>query len=310
MDTTGSPFANTGTLLGLGVNNTTSPIAPAEPLPGRGGVGAVDHFGFPMARQQGHGQDFTNAPPDGPRDNSVSPRNAALNRLTTSLFAQYGLTPETAQGPADVSSRVGGQQRSVSGSAGLPLHSNDTGIAASMQRSASQQHDHGAGFPSVGLAQPRMPAERQSAFAGALSPQQRHMASPRGTGSTFGTSQPGRQMQGSPNGSLQPQYAPWPPEQSADTSLAFSHPSSLFGGTPALGVEQAPLNSVSCNGNYFNASTPYGRLGGGNNRDDPTHFRNLISSMPGPADDGDSYDRQVLQAALMDNSTSQQRPKR
>ncbi|KAI1108191.1 hypothetical protein F5Y14DRAFT_101176 [Nemania sp. NC0429] len=96
--------------------------------------------------------------------------------------------------------------------------------------------------------------------------------------------------------------SPWHHEPSiASSSLAFSRPSSLIMGTPAGAVSAAPMNTVACNGNYYNASTPFGRLGDSvNNRADPTHFRNQLKAAIGTSEL--AYDQQILQAAMMDNN--------
>ncbi|KAH8158405.1 hypothetical protein CIB48_g9843 [Xylaria polymorpha] len=93
--------------------------------------------------------------------------------------------------------------------------------------------------------------------------------------------------------------SPWQNEPSIASSMAFSHPSSLITGTPDP-VSAAPANSVACNGHYYNATTPFGRLGDGvNNRADPTHFRNQLKAVTGTSEL--PYDQQILQAAMMDN---------
>ncbi|OTB00110.1 hypothetical protein M426DRAFT_243703 [Hypoxylon sp. CI-4A] len=85
------------------------------------------------------------------------------------------------------------------------------------------------------------------------------------------------------------------------SSLAFSNTSSLFGGTPAVPAG-GPSNSLYSNGNYYNASTPYGRLGPGqNNHDDPTHYKNQIRNILGEEDDSYDFDRQALYSALLND---------
>lgn len=80
----------------------------------------------------------------------------------------------------------------------------------------------------------------------------------------------------------------------------FSHPSQIWTGTPATAAAQpAQVGMVECNGNYFNSSTAFGRSGEGNNRDDPTHFRNKIKQFSG-ADKTSAYDRAILESALAD----------
>ncbi|KAI1425942.1 hypothetical protein F5Y12DRAFT_784219 [Xylaria sp. FL1777] len=102
-------------------------------------------------------------------------------------------------------------------------------------------------------------------------------------------------------GSYRQQHSPWQHELPTTTSsLAFSHPSSLINGTPGA-VAAAPANTVACNGHYYNATTPFGRLGDSiNNRADPTHFRNQLKAAIGTSEL--SYDQQILQSAMMDNN--------
>ncbi|KAI0202261.1 hypothetical protein F4808DRAFT_84680 [Astrocystis sublimbata] len=108
---------------------------------------------------------------------------------------------------------------------------------------------------------------------------------------------------GAPQGSsrLRQQYSPRQNEPSTTpSSLAFSRPSSLLTGTPDP-VSKVPANTVACNGNYYNATTPFSRLGAGvNNRADPTHFRNQLREAIGTSDL--PYDQQIFQAAMMDDN--------
>ncbi|KAF2968475.1 hypothetical protein GQX73_g5114 [Xylaria multiplex] len=102
-------------------------------------------------------------------------------------------------------------------------------------------------------------------------------------------------------GNHRQKHSPWQYEpQTFTSSLTFSHPSSLIIGTPST-VAAAPANSVACNGHYYNATTPFGRLGDGvNNRADPTHFRNQLKAAIGTSEL--PYDQQILQGAMMDNN--------
>ncbi|KAK6843770.1 hypothetical protein PG990_004357 [Apiospora arundinis] len=84
----------------------------------------------------------------------------------------------------------------------------------------------------------------------------------------------------------------------------FSHPSQIWTGTPANAAAQpAQAGMVECNGNYYNSSTAFGRSGDGNNRDDPTHFRNKIKQFGG-AEKASAYDRAILESALADSHKS------
>ncbi|KAK8090287.1 Telomerase activating protein E.t1.c1 [Apiospora hydei] len=79
----------------------------------------------------------------------------------------------------------------------------------------------------------------------------------------------------------------------------FSHPSQIWTGTPATAAQPAQVGMVECNGNYYNSSTAFGRSGEGNNREDPTHFRNKIKQFGG-AEKASAYDRAILESALTD----------
>ncbi|KAK8026649.1 telomerase activating protein E.t1.c1 [Apiospora marii] len=79
----------------------------------------------------------------------------------------------------------------------------------------------------------------------------------------------------------------------------FSHPSQIWTGTPATGAQPAQVGMVESNGNYYNGSTAFGRSGEGNNREDPTHFRNKIKHFGG-AEKASAYDRAILESALAD----------
>ncbi|KAI1180437.1 hypothetical protein F4777DRAFT_316019 [Nemania sp. FL0916] len=102
-------------------------------------------------------------------------------------------------------------------------------------------------------------------------------------------------------GRQQRHRSPWAHESPAATSsMPFSHPSSLITGTPGAAGGAPPAHSVACNGHYYNASTPFGRLGDGvDNRADPSHFRNRLKAMTGTSDI--PYDQQILQSAMVDD---------
>ncbi|KAI1434915.1 hypothetical protein GGR50DRAFT_363392 [Xylaria sp. CBS 124048] len=97
-----------------------------------------------------------------------------------------------------------------------------------------------------------------------------------------------------------PQNSPWPYEAPRTSSHKFPHPSSLITGAPGA-VSVAPASGVACNGNFYNATTPFGRLDNGvNNRTNPTHFRNQLKVAIGTSEL--PYDQQILQGAMMDNN--------
>ncbi|CAJ2506349.1 Uu.00g004790.m01.CDS01 [Anthostomella pinea] len=203
-------------------------------------------------------------------------RNAVLDSLTSALYAQHGLS---SPGTSHLNNKL------------APSH---------MERSSSR-HDTSARIQSpIGQGRP-------SANQGSFPRLKQQYAKPSNIGDVQPLGPFQRQRDASAMAYQQEyqSYSPWLPEPAATgSSLAFSHPSSLYGGTPA---HRSPSQSVACNGNMFSASTPFGRLGGGtNNRDEPTHFRNQLKEATGSAEL--SYDQQILQAALMNNLTKP-RPK-
>ncbi|KAI1822955.1 hypothetical protein F4861DRAFT_355520 [Xylaria intraflava] len=232
-------------------------------------------------------------------------RSAVLDSLTSALLAQHGLTRNTSsQGKslnrANTASLWGQQNGTVENqpsqtrdpySAPEYKHGNTSNYIecpadshVSMTQSLDPLAPWGQGRPTLGHAVPGTGTSRPSKT---MSP---------------ATDKPDPQHiwgQGAPD--YGQQHSPWLYEPSATgSSLPFSHPSSLITGTPGP-VATAPANAVACNGHYYNATTPFGRLGDGvNNRADPTHFRNQLKAAIGTSEL--SYDQQILQAAMMDNN--------
>ncbi|KAI8628696.1 hypothetical protein F5Y19DRAFT_111008 [Xylariaceae sp. FL1651] len=235
-------------------------------------------------------------------------RNAVLDSLTSALLAQHGLTRNNSPPENNLLNRTNLSpiwgQRSASGTSefSFPQATASPRASASkydempsyLEHSATQQASAASlqnplGPPGQGRpgARQAAPGERVSHLPTTMYPVRNNLD----TQHIWAQGSSGNQQQ----------HSPWHYEPSTGTSsLAFSHPSSLLVGTPAA-VSVEPANSVACNGHYYNATTPFGRLGGGiNNREDPTHFRNQLRAVVGPVDL--SYDQQVLQAAMMDNN--------
>ncbi|KAI1505563.1 hypothetical protein F5X99DRAFT_368491 [Biscogniauxia marginata] len=266
------------------------------------------------------------SPPGAPNSNSLdsleTSRNAVLDSLSSALRAQHGFAPSKAQPSESLSTRTPWSpmraQRSNSSMSGSSFprgtsspklaDPKNQAVSNYMERSGSQLSATKVQSP-IGPPGQGRPGGRQAAPAGQLSktisPITNSFDLQRMSGqgfSSIGT----RDVSSGP---FQQQYSSWLQEHPASgSSLVFSQSSSLYGGTPAAAAAPGgPPHSVACNGNFFNASTPFGRLGEGtNNRDDPTHFRNQLKAATGNTQL--SYDQQILQAALMDNS-SKQRPK-
>ncbi|KAI0005713.1 hypothetical protein F4779DRAFT_597832 [Xylariaceae sp. FL0662B] len=255
---------------------------------------------------------------DSARDSLEISRNAVLESLKSALFTQNGINPESRLGTSPT-----GPQRPTSGIPGSPYFTEanspkmrgvENSLASDyMERSASQRATDANLHSSPGPPGRGRTVSKKGVFPGGSSGQSQNTTSPPST--AFGFPVPENQYPRATKVNddfaaalFQHQYSPWLQEPTASgSSLAFSHPSSLYGGTPAGPPAAGPSHSVFSNGNYFNASTPFGRLGDGyNNREDPTHFRNQLKATLGNIDN--SYDQQILQSALVDDS-NKKRPK-
>ncbi|KAI1457619.1 hypothetical protein F4805DRAFT_457535 [Annulohypoxylon moriforme] len=238
------------------------------------------------------------------RDSLEISRSAVLDSLTSALYAQNGLNPQTAQdsytGRMGTSPYLGSQKPSAANSPYLNKLGMNQG-SSYMERSASQQAaasnlQSPPGSAGFGLSSGNLSGYKKipGTFENTSSP----------FGSEGGFLAPGSNVQA--NGRAAPgppqQYSPWPQEPTrSGSTFSFSHPSSLFGGTPAA-PQGGPPNTVFSNGNYYNASTPFGRLGlGHNDKDDPTRYRNQIKSYLGEEDPSYDYDQKVLRSAWLDN---------
>ncbi|KAL7626336.1 hypothetical protein AAE478_003108 [Parahypoxylon ruwenzoriense] len=255
----------------------------------------------------------------GAHDSLEKSRNAVLDSLTSALYAQHGMAPNKMQQSTGFMGHHG-PQRSIPGASSSPfspesssprLPNTGSSLASNyMERPASQRTAATGSQSPSGLAGPGKPVGRRDAFRDARTRFQ-NTSSP--VGKDFSPAAPdsqrlpGSSTNGRPAPRLfQQQYPSWLQEQptSSSSSLNFSHTSSLFGGTP-VAPPGGPPNTVFSNGHYYNATTPFGRMGDGfNNREDPTH--NQLKATFGTNDD--SYDKQILRAAMLDGD-KKQRPK-
>ncbi|KAJ2974759.1 hypothetical protein NUW58_g8554 [Xylaria curta] len=262
----------------------------------------------------GHLQNSTTATassPDLPRKDNVldtleGSRSAVLDSLRSALLAQHGFTQDSSSLGSSIMNRtnltpVWQQQTELAenpfiprgSSAQLPesRHNN----ANSFLEHSSDHHIHTANHrnPLGPPGQGRPEVKQTESTAGST-------GFPRISQSDNNTFD-AQHVWGQGASRSRQQHSPWQYEPStAASSLTFSHQSSLITGTPGPALP-LPANSVACNGNYYNATTPFGRLGDGvNNRADPTHFRNQLKAAIGTSEL--SYDQQIFQAAMMDNS--------
>ncbi|KAI1812034.1 hypothetical protein GGS20DRAFT_587886 [Poronia punctata] len=224
-------------------------------------------------------------------------RNAVLDSLTSALLAQHGLSrnsvsPNSSNLHRTNVSQIWPEQSAAPEPLG-PHPAAPTLSAGSRRDVASNYYDRLANYQARTAASSRSPPGLGVGGA--------HV----GLGHVAQTPAPAHYASnawGSGPASVYPYHrgSPWQDSTAIPSSMPFSHPSSLFGGTPGA-VSAAPANSVACNGNYYNATTPFSRLGEGvNNREDPTHFRNKLKAVTGTSEL--SYDQQVLQAAMMDDN--------
>ncbi|KAI1777943.1 hypothetical protein F4818DRAFT_456919 [Hypoxylon cercidicola] len=249
------------------------------------------------------------------RDSLEMSRNAVLDSINNSLYAQHGLAPNKLQpskftNPMDANPF--GPLKSTPGTSASPFSAYFPEAASPqlrspgkitspnyMERSISQQSI----YATVGSGKQSAPnGGSQSRLSDIL-----RDSSP-DDDDDMGFSAPGSQGQlrgrnacknVAPGPPLPQSRSPFAQESVKFEPLTFSHPSSLFGGTPA--PPSGPPNTFFSNGHFYNASTPFGRLGSDyNSRDDPTSFRNQLQSLIGDSA-FDAYDKQVLESALLDD---------
>jgi protein SMG7 len=218
-------------------------------------------------------------------------RSAVLDSLRSALLVQHGLFPSSPS-PSNFQNRtsmtpVGSVQPPEYGHNSNSYLSSPAGRQASLASLPNPLVPPGRGRPELGQAPPTISGNH---FPTTTRPMNNSIETT-----------PNIWSQGSSG--LRQQHPAWPHESSTTASPVFSHPSSLITGTPsAAPAPLAPVaNAVACNGHYYNATTPFDRLGDGvNNRADPTHFRNQLKATVGTAEI--PYDQQILQAAMMDNN--------
>ncbi|KAJ8124316.1 hypothetical protein O1611_g9325 [Lasiodiplodia mahajangana] len=227
-------------------------------------------------------------------------RSAVLDSLRSALLAQHGL-PRNSTSPANNlqdrtnMASVWGQQNGITEhpfpqKGGHNNTNNHLGVSANRQVAVTNLQNP-LGPPGQGRRELGQVA--LTASAGRYPP----------TSTSTDNNFDAQHTWGQGSSSYPQQHEPWqfePSTAAPASSLPFSHPSSLITGTPGV-VSAAPANSVACNGHYYNATTPFGRLGEGvNNRADPTHFRNQLKAAIGTSEL--PYDQQILQAAMMDTN--------
>ncbi|KAK6077817.1 Protein SMG7 [Seiridium cupressi] len=247
-------------------------------------------------------------------------RAAALDNLKSALFAQYGTgaTSTMQSPPYAYGQTVYADQKDASRSdQGHRARMSISSPLANVQSPASLEHDRkrvSQSFMDLQIGRPQSGATSQSPISRAMDMRNgaHHQAtSPTNRMYDFARSDhQGIGYNGS-NGSSGAgdtaftQQAPAFP--GSGSSLAFSNASSIWAGTPA--VPEVPRGTVACNGNFFNATTAFGRSGNVNNRDDPTHFRNRLQELgAGVGESVAAYDRAVLESALADTTNTRSRP--
>ncbi|KAI0393677.1 hypothetical protein F5Y17DRAFT_466756 [Xylariaceae sp. FL0594] len=223
-------------------------------------------------------------------------RHAVLDSLNSALLAQHGLSRDSAS-PANGRfndshvSHIWGDQNTTSTSVGAQAPTSTRSPGARYNAFGTY------GESPVGLRDGATTSAGLANFGHTvINPGLGH------TGPSGGNSLGGQGIWSSgASATHQHRASPWPHETPAPaSSIGFSHPSSLYAGTPSA-VRTGPANAVACNGNYYNATTPFSRLGEGvNNREDPTHFRNKLKAVTGTSEL--SYDGQIMHAAFMDNN--------
>ncbi|KAI0166137.1 hypothetical protein GGR57DRAFT_12639 [Xylariaceae sp. FL1272] len=295
--------------LGLAANNYHTSRSTASPSHELSSSPYLNGLAAPFSRSPRPGVGYmessmaTGAP--GPRPSSQNhesgtlegSRSAVLDSLTSALFAQHGLARSNApSAPMHASMSPAWDPQAAHGTPDLP--------------SAQPARSHQA-RPSLSkstLIHPeRQPIGPPSSAKSVASPALRTASNGFAAARSSVNHNFDVQHLWPPQGTSSDQQAPRSPWQYSalpvGSTFAFSNTSSLLAGTP----RPADNHSVTCNGKAFNASTPYGRLGGGvNNREDPTHFRNQLKAATGS--DQMIYDQAILQAAMID-SNGKPRPK-
>lgn len=108
--------------------------------------------------------------------------------------------------------------------------------------------------------------------------------------------------------SLPPVNSPWGLPAARQTSVTQQSHMYPYGGALAdSSATFSPPNSLyQSNGNFYNATTAFGR-GPIANKDDPTHFKNAVkrTEIAAAVEAADAYDRAILAGALLDDKRPQ-----
>jgi hypothetical protein len=254
------------------------------------------------------------------RTDSSDQRAAALDNLKSALFAQYGANASSGlQTPVYAYEQPSHaiQNNGLRSNQGHSARTSISSPLANIQNSANLGHDRdhiSQSFSDLQLGRPQSGTSAQSPIGRAIdlgNGVQHQPTSP--VNRAYGFAYPGSQGFSYNDSTRSPvigdttfaqQLSPLPGN---GFSLALSNTSSIWAGTPA--VPEAPRGTVACNGNFFNATTAFGRSGNINNRDDPTHFRNRLQGLVvGVGESVAAYDRAVLESALTDTTNSRSRP--
>lgn len=300
------PRSATGQMNGFGssyLDDLNAPYHQASPSP----LSPLLNMGYPQKSPIPSASSPSLSRKDYGLDTLEYSRSAVLDSLRSALLAEHGFT-QSSEAPAsnNLQNRtsitpVWGQQSATaepsfpqtdgpSQSQGYWQNNANTYLEPSVKRQANVSKlpnplgPPGQGRPELGRATPTTgPGRSPVAF--------------NSTNNKFDVQHIWNQGSSSDRQDLSPwNYEP----ATTSSSLAFSRPSSLIMGTPGA-ASAAPTNTVACNGHYYNASTPFGRLGDSvNNRADPTHFRNQLKAAIGTSEL--AYDQQILQGAMMDNN--------
>ena len=285
----------------------------------------ADAFGFPPT---GMGRTSHDTPGDNPLcqnggADAAATRKAAHESLASALYEKFGTArANQQQGVGLTPSPVGGnplrQEKSALGNSMSPVIPSSPGnvrrAANYMERPGSRLANSVSAFPGQTNIVDRQPPSDASPL---LFPKQvQNIAISDRNGLGVMQPPPGSWETSAPpiNSNAPQNYMSWLGQTSPATrsSLAFSNPSNLFMGTPGNGLHQAPTPQLvaACNGDHSGSATTLGRNPGQVSRDDsaqmhfPNPLKEVIDETVGPYD---SYEKQMLQASVMDGG-KQPRP--
>lgn len=291
----------------LNSNGNNVPRSAAGQFSGFGSSSYLDTLGVPYQAQPNSLSPRINTSylQNSPRPTTASPglprtdygldtledsRNAVLDSLRSALLVQHGLAPSSPS-PSNFQNRtsmtpVGSMHPSEYGHTPNSYLSSPAGRPANLASLPNPLVQTSRGRPELGQFPPTISGNH---FPATMRPINSGIET---TSNIWGQASLGPRQQ----------HSAWPHEHSTSASPAFSHPSSLITGTPGAAPAALPpvANAVACNDHYYNATTPFGRLGNGvNNGAEPTHFRNQLKTAIGSEI---PYDQQVLQPAMMDGN--------